>query len=77
LLKILLGKEEKQSIAGLGETYSKEELIGKKVVVVANLKPKKILGELSEVMVLAAIDKGGKPILIVPDRDIHTGARVL
>ncbi|MEM2634223.1 MAG: methionine--tRNA ligase subunit beta [Nitrososphaerales archaeon] len=74
-LKIDLGGEIKQSIAGLGEHYKPEDLKSKLVVVVTNLKPRKIFGLDSEVMLLAAID-GQTVSLIEPDKKISVGSKV-
>ncbi len=65
LLRLIvdIGSEKRQIIAGLGEYYSPEDFIGKTVVIVANLKPKRIRGYMSEGMLLAAgCEKGQKPI---------------
>lgn len=62
-------------VGKLGGNYKPQELYGKKVTVITNLKPKKVQGILSEGMLLAAID-GEKISLIVPDKDIETGSKV-
>ncbi|MFP3399613.1 methionine--tRNA ligase subunit beta [Acidianus sp.] len=83
LLKLIvdLGNEERQIISGIAEYYSPEQLIGKKVIVVANLKPKMIRGFESQGMILAAgckedEDKGIKPTLLTVDGDVPPGTRV-
>ncbi|AEE94002.1 methionine--tRNA ligase subunit beta [Acidianus hospitalis] len=83
LLKLIvdLGSEERQIISGIAEYYSPEQLIGKKVIVVANLKPKMIRGFESQGMILAAgckedEDKGIKPTLLTVDGDVPPGTRV-
>ncbi|MFH7873425.1 MAG: methionine--tRNA ligase subunit beta [Candidatus Aenigmatarchaeota archaeon] len=78
LLKILvdLGNEKRTLIAGIAKCYKSEELINKKVVVVTNLKPKKIRGIESKGMLLAAIDKNENPILITVEKDIEVGAKI-
>lgn len=77
LLKLLvdIGKEKRQIVAGIKEFYNKEELLNKNVVVVKNLKPKKIAGLLSEGMILAADDNGVIKILTV-DKDAKEGSEV-
>ncbi len=77
LLKLIidLGGFSKQAIAGIGKHYHPEELIGKKVVVLTNIKPKVINGILSEVMVLAACDKDNISLLTI-DREIPEGSKV-
>jgi len=67
---------ERQIIAGLGEWYSPEYFVGKNIVVVANLKPKKMMGYVSQGMLLAADCNGGKPVLLTTDGDVKPGARV-
>jgi len=74
-LKISLDGEEKQSIAGVAEHYRPEDLKGRLVAAVVNLKPRKVFGEVSEVMLLAAID-GETISLLKPDRDVSAGSKV-
>jgi methionyl-tRNA synthetase len=67
-LHVRIGPERKQIIAGIGQHYSPHELPGKKIVVVANLKPAKLRGEVSEGMLLAAVSDNGEMSLITPER---------
>ncbi len=67
--------EERTVVAGIAEFYKPEDLVGKQVVLVANLKPAKIRGVVSQGMVLAAKDKGGLR-LIVPETKVAPGASV-
>ena len=77
LIKLVvdLGAEKRQIIAGLAEYYKPEDLVGKYVVVVANLQPKKMLGLESQGMLLATCDK---PVLLTIEKggDEHVGERV-
>lgn len=75
LLKLIVsfGDEERQIVAGIGEQYKPEELINKKVIVVYNLEPKKIMGIESQGMLLAA---GEKPVLLTVDGDVKEGSKV-
>jgi methionyl-tRNA synthetase len=75
-LKVMLDDGERQVIAGIAEHYNPEDLIGKKVVVVANLQPAKLMGEESRGMILA-VDKepGGLQVLTV-DNSVKNGTRV-
>jgi methionyl-tRNA synthetase len=74
-LQVDLGSEERQLIAGIAEHYAPEELIARLVVVVANLKPAKIFGQVSQGMLLAAAD--GKSLsLVTMDRPVGPGAKV-
>ena len=74
-LKADMGGETRQLVAGLKGIYSKEELSGKKIVVLTNLDPAKIRGVESQGMLLAA-QEGDKVVLLTVDRDIPEGARV-
>ena len=73
-LKVDIG-EERTVVAGIAESYKEEELIGKYVVLVSNLKPAKIFGIESQGMILAATDSSGIH-LIVPDGEVKPGAKV-
>ena len=76
-LVVDLGGERRQIISGIAEHYKPEDLIGKKVVVVANLKPKRIRGYLSEGMILAAgCEKGQRPVLVTVGDEAEPGWRV-
>ncbi|WP_461207135.1 methionine--tRNA ligase [Clostridium sp. DL1XJH146] len=74
-LKVQLGKEERQVISGIAKFYKPEDLIGKYVVLVANLKPVKLRGELSQGMILAASDDKDKLFAVDPGV-LPTGAEV-
>jgi methionine--tRNA ligase beta chain len=63
----------KQVIAGIKGYYKPEELQGKQFVFLTNLEPAKLMGELSEIMILAAV-KGDKVVLIRPEKEIDNGA---
>jgi methionyl-tRNA synthetase len=76
VMKINLGGEERQIVAGLKPYYKPEELQGKKIVVVTNLEPVVLRGEKSEGMLLAAQD-GPNVIIVVPERDVHPGSPIL
>ncbi len=83
LLKLIidLGSEERQIISGIAEYYTPEQLVGKKVIVVTNLKPKIIRGFESQGMILAAgckedEAKGIKPTLLTVEGDVPPGTRV-
>lgn len=75
LLKVDLGGEVRTLVAGLAEHYTPEQLVGKEVVVVANLEPKVVLGLKSEGMLLAAV-VDNKPVLIVPESEVPPGTKV-
>jgi methionyl-tRNA synthetase len=71
-LKVDLGGEQRQVVAGIAESYSPESVLGKQVVIVANLKPAKLMGELSEGMILAANCKSGL-FLATFDHEVEPG----
>ena len=74
-LRVSLGVEERTVLAGIAEHYRPEDLVGKKVVVVANLAPAKLMGIESQGMVLAG--EGGQGLgIVTPDRDLPPGAKV-
>ncbi len=68
--------EERQIVAGIGRAYAPEELIGKKIVVVTNLKPAKLMGVESQGMLLAASDDEGRLSIVIPEKQIKEGAQV-
>jgi len=74
-LQVALGEERRQILAGIAETYTPESLIGKKVVVVANLQPAKLMGQESQGMMLAASNSSGLTAITVLD-DIEDGSVV-
>lgn len=75
-LKIEVGDKQKQIVAGIAEHYKPEELIGKKVVVVNNMKPTTIRGVQSEGMILVAKDGKGM-VLLGTEKEIETGRRLV
>jgi len=76
LLKIDLGDQKRQIVAGIGEDYQKEDLLNKQIVVVSNLETKKIKGIESQGMLLAAKNYDGRVVLIVPEKDILPGSKI-
>ena len=68
-----LGTEKRQIVAGIGKAYSPEELIGKQVAVVTNLKPRKIMGLESEAMIIAAGD-GSTLAVFNPEKPVKAGS---
>lgn len=74
-MQIDLGREQRQIVAGIAEWYQPEDMPGKNIVVVTNMKPAKIRGVESTAMLLAALE-GGQLALLTIDRDLPLGARV-
>ncbi len=75
VLKIDLGSEQRQLVAGIKGHYAAEDLIGRQIVVVANLEPAKLRGIESQGMLLAATDND-KIVLLNPEKLVSPGARV-
>ena len=74
--QVKIGSEVKQIVSGIKMQYSAEEMVGKKVVVVANLKPAKLAGLLSEGMLLCAEDAEGNLALLNAEKDMPNGAEI-
>ena len=68
--------EPRQIVAGIGTAYTPDELVGKKVVVVANLQPAKLMGVESQGMLLAATGADGVPVLLMPEKDVEEGSKI-
>ncbi len=75
-LEIDIGTEVRQVLAGIAEAYAPETLVGRKVVIVANLAPRKLRGMESNGMIVAASLEGGKPVLASFLEDVPVGARL-
>jgi methionyl-tRNA synthetase len=75
-LEVDLGNETRQILAGIAEAYAPETLVGRKIVIVANLAPRKMRGLESNGMLLAASLEGGRPILASFLEDVPLGARL-
>lgn len=75
-LKVQIGEETRQIIAGISQHYTAEEMIGKTVVVVANLAPAKLMGKKSEGMLLAVNSDDGSLALVTPEKAVSSGQEV-
>jgi methionyl-tRNA synthetase len=75
-LEVDIGSEVRQVLAGIAEAYAPETLVGRKVVIVANLAPRKMRGLESNGMIVAASLEGGKPVLAAFLEDVPIGARL-
>ncbi len=73
VLKVDTGQEERQIVAGIRKAYTPEQLVGRRVVLVANMEPMVIRGETSNGMLLAAWDANGMALLM-PDKDMALGS---
>ena len=74
-LRIELGAETRQLLAGIGKAYAPEELVGKQIIVVANLEPRMMMGLESQGMLLAASTPDG-PVLLSPEKEVLSGSTV-
>ena len=74
--QVKIGSEVKQIVSGIKAHYSAEEMVGKKVMVLVNLKPAKLAGVLSEGMLLCAEDADGKLALLTPEKKMPAGAEI-
>lgn len=68
--------QERQIVAGIGKAYTPEELVGKKIVVVTNLQPVKLMGVESNGMLLAATGSNGAPVILMPEKDVEAGSGI-
>lgn len=73
-LQIDLGGEQRQIISGIAKSYGPEDLIGREIVIVANLEPKQIMGLESRGMLLAADQ--ASPVLLAPDKELPPGMEI-
>ena len=74
--QVKIGSQTKQIVSGIRKYYSPEEMVGKKVMVLVNLKPAKLAGVLSEGMLLCAEDADGNLSLMTPEKDMPSGAEI-
>ncbi|MCI8786609.1 MAG: methionine--tRNA ligase [Eubacterium sp.] len=74
--QVKIGSQVKQIVSGIRKHYTPEEMVGKKVMVLVNLKPAKLAGVLSEGMLLCAEDENGELALLTPDKNMPSGAEI-
>ncbi|MDO4303310.1 MAG: methionine--tRNA ligase [Bacillota bacterium] len=74
--KVRIGSQVKQIVSGIKQHYSAQEMVGKKVMVLVNLKPATLAGVLSEGMLLCAEDSEGNLALLTPEKDMPAGAEI-
>ena len=74
--QVRIGSQVKQIVSGIRKYYSPEQMVGKKVMVLVNLKPAKLAGVLSEGMLLCAEDENGELALMVPEKHMPAGAEI-
>lgn len=78
MLKLIVdfGEYQKQILAGIGEFYSCDDLVGRQIIAIVNLAPRLILGLESQGMLLAVDDSEGRAVLLKPEREVLPGALV-
>jgi len=74
-MQLSLGEEKRQVIGGIGKTYEPEQLIGREIIIVANLEPRNLMGLESQGMLLAASDENGIALL-APDKEVTPGFKI-
>ena len=75
-MKIDLGGAQKTCVAGIAQHYKPEELVGKEIALVVNMEPRSLRGVTSEVMLLAAVEKEGKVVILTPEKRVKPGSEV-
>ncbi len=75
-LSVDLGEEKRQIIAGIGKVYAPGDLVGKQIVIVANLEPRKLMGLESNGMILAAHDEEGNPVILTVAGNAKIGSEI-
>lgn len=75
-LEVDIAGEKRTIVSGIAKSFTPEEMVGKQVVVVCNLKPAKLCGELSQGMILCSEDKDGNIILVNPEKKVESGSTV-
>jgi methionine--tRNA ligase beta chain len=68
--------EPRQILSGIAKAYAPEDLVGKQVVIIANLEPRMMMGIESQGMILAAHGGNGEPIVLVAEREVPAGSKV-
>jgi len=74
-LQLEVGTENRQIVAGVGKAYEPDQLVGKQIVIIANLEPRSLMGVESNGMLLAADSESG-PVLLVPEKEVVPGAKI-
>ena len=74
--QVKIGSQVRQIVSGIKAHYTPEEMVGKKVMVLTNLKPAKLAGVLSEGMILCAEDEEGNLSLVTPEKEMPAGAEI-
>src|SRR3954447_20927870 len=76
VLQVDLGNEKRQILAGIRQHVTPEQMVGKQIIVVANLAPRQMMGLTSQGMLLAATDASGKVVVVSPSEQVAAGSKV-
>jgi methionine--tRNA ligase beta chain len=68
--------EIRQILSGIAKTHAPEELVGREVVIIANLDPRMMMGMESQGMILAAHGENGEPVILVPEHEVPSGSKI-
>ena len=74
-LQLDLGAEQRQIVSGIAKSYQPEQLVGKQIVMIANLEPRSLMGIESNGMLLAASGESG-PVLLIPEKEVSAGTSI-
>jgi methionyl-tRNA synthetase len=75
-LEVSLGEDKRQIVAGIGKKYNPEELVGKTIIIAANLEPRSLMGLQSQGMLLAASNENEGPVLLTTMEDVSEGSEI-
>ncbi|HUZ92896.1 MAG TPA: methionine--tRNA ligase subunit beta [Candidatus Paceibacterota bacterium] len=75
-LQVDLGEETRQIVSGIAKAYAPEDIVGKRIVVIANLEPRKLMGLESNGMLLAAHDEAGNPMVLMAGDNAQPGSKI-
>src|SRR3989344_350520 len=67
---------KRQVVSGIAKSYAPENLIGKEILIVANLEPRKLMGLTSNGMLLAARNADGQPVILIPEKEVAAGTEI-
>jgi methionine--tRNA ligase beta chain len=68
--------QTRQILSGIAKTHAPEDMVGREVVLIANLEPRMMMGMESQGMILAAHGVNGEPVLLAPDREVNPGSQI-
>jgi methionine--tRNA ligase beta chain len=74
-ISLELGEEKRQVVSGIGKNYEPDDLVGKQIVIVANLEPRSLMGLESQGMILAASTPEG-PVILNPEKEVPSGSQI-